>query len=148
MGALLLPLGEKPGPGRSVPAESGSMQRKQSPLQPPRDLPKGSVWKRLSIWLMFTCVSYWRASLFSPSPGLFTQTSCSLTTRIAFSAILLTSTNVCSQLGGLSRTVAGFRSPANTASEEEIRPLPRSVRWGAGHLARACCLVPPKVSRP
>ena len=40
-GALLLPPGGKSGPGRRHPGRvRAPVQRKQSPLQPPRDLPK------------------------------------------------------------------------------------------------------------
>lgn len=94
MGALLLPPpGGKPGPGRRRPSRVWApMQRKQSPLSSHQETcRKGSVWKRAALHLANVHLCFLLESItFFTSPGLFTQTSCSLTTRIAFSAILLT----------------------------------------------------------
>lgn len=61
----------------------------QPPLQPPEPR-KGSVRKR-ALHLANAHLCFLLESItFFTSPGLFTQTSCSLTTPIAFSAILLT----------------------------------------------------------
>lgn len=69
----------------------GSQLQPGSPasLQPPEPR-KGSVRKR-ALHLANAHLCFLLESItFFTSPGLFTQTSCSLTTPIAFSAILLT----------------------------------------------------------
>lgn len=93
MGALLLPpWGGNLGQAGGVPAESGlpcSASRVLSSHQ--ETCRKGSVWKRAALHLANVHLCFLLESItFFTSPGLFTQTSCSLTTRIAFSAILLT----------------------------------------------------------
>lgn len=69
-----------------VPAPVQLMQR---PLQPPE--PGKAVCGNVALHLANAHLCFLLESItFFTSPGLFTQTSCSLTTRIAFSAILLT----------------------------------------------------------
>lgn len=72
---------------------------------------------------------------FFTSPGLFTQTSCSLTTRIAFFAILLTAQMSAVSLG-VWWELAGSR-PASTASEQKNQGH-AGVWGGDGVLAGAC----------
>ena len=87
----LCSLGRKSRPGRrctesQLPCSAGGVLSSH-----PEPFRKGSVWKHAALHLANVHLCFLLESItFFTSPGLFTQTSCSLTTRIAFSAILLT----------------------------------------------------------
>lgn len=120
-------LGGHPGQagGVQVPALVGLPQ---PPLQPPEPR-KGSVRKR-ALHLANAHLCFLLESItFFTSPGLFTQTSCSLTTPIAFSAILLTAQMSAVSLGvwwelSLGPTQPSFRG-------KKSRPCCR-LGWGRG----------------
>jgi hypothetical protein len=111
-------------PRKEVPDQTGGVQSQlahtlqECPFLLLRACRLGSVQKCVALHLVSVRPCFLLESVtFFTSPGLFTQTSCSLTTRIAFSAILLTA-----QMSAVSLGVWCHRIPlglASRASQEE-----------------------------